>query len=63
VYALVPNKPLEVTVRERARTFFRQRRGPIEHSMRLEDQTVKRRDSHADLEEIIRETNPRLFWD
>src|SRR5471032_1937430 len=41
VYALVPNKPLEETVRARARNFIRRRREPVEHSMLLEDQKVK----------------------
>ena len=63
VYALVPNKPLEAIVRDRARTFARRRRGPVEHSMLLEDQKVKRKDAEARLDEIVRETNPRLFWD
>ena len=63
VYALVPNKPLEVAVRERARAFLRKRRAPIEHSMLLEDQSVKGKDAEARLDEIVRETNPRLFWD
>src|SRR5580704_11328218 len=40
VYALVPNRPLEETVRERARLFLRRRRAPVEHSMMLEDQKV-----------------------
>src|SRR5437868_10148392 len=31
VYAFVPNKPLEATVRDRARAFMRKRRGPVEH--------------------------------
>src|SRR5580700_10612461 len=35
VYTLVPNKPLEQTVRERARRFARRRLEPIEHSMAL----------------------------
>ena len=35
IYALVPNKPLEAIVRDRARTFARRRRGPVEHSMLL----------------------------
>src|SRR5665213_1156088 len=61
VYALVPNKPLEDTVRDRARAFSRRRRGPVEHSMLLEDQKVERHDSEARLDEIVRETNPRLF--
>jgi predicted DNA-binding mobile mystery protein A len=63
VYAFVPNKPLEDTLRERARAFARKRRGPVEHSMLLEDQKVTAKDAEARLDEIVRETNPRLFWD
>jgi predicted DNA-binding mobile mystery protein A len=63
VYALVPNRPLDAMVRDRARAFLRRRREPIEHSMALEDQKVSVRDLEARLDEIIRETNPRLFWD
>ena len=63
VYALVPNKPLETTIRDRARAFGRRRRGPVEHSMMLEDQRVRGKDAEAQLDEIVRETNPRLFWD
>jgi len=63
VYALVPHKPLEAAVRDRARAFVRRRRAPVEHSMLLEDQKVKGKDSEARLDEILRETNPRLFWD
>jgi predicted DNA-binding mobile mystery protein A len=63
VYALIPNQPLEATIRNRARAFARRRREPIEHSMLLEDQNVKPRDAETSLDEILRETNPRLFWD
>ena len=63
VYALVPNKPLEAAVRDRARAFSRRRRGPVEHSMLLEDQQVGGKGSEARLDDIVRETNPRLFWD
>lgn len=63
VYALVPNKPLETTIRDRARAFARRRLGPVEHSMLLEDQKVEMKDSEAWLDEIVREKNPRLFWD
>ena len=63
VYALVPNKPLETTLRDRARGFARRRRAPVEHSMLLEDQKVTANDAEARLDEIMRETNPRLFWD
>src|SRR5271165_3015750 len=40
VYALVPNRPLEVIVGDRARALARRRREPVEHSMLLEDQKV-----------------------
>ena len=63
VYAFVPNKPLEAMVRERARLFARRRRGPVEHSMLLEDQKVTEKDAEKRLDEIVSETNPRLFWD
>jgi predicted DNA-binding mobile mystery protein A len=66
VYALVPNKPLETMLRDRARAFARRRRAPVEHSMLLEDQKVAAEDTkaaEARLDEILRETNPRLFWD
>lgn len=63
VYAFVPNKPLETMVRDRARQFARRRRAPVEHSMLLEDQAVTEKDAERRLDEIVRETNPRLFWD
>jgi predicted DNA-binding mobile mystery protein A len=63
IYALVPNKPLEAIVRDKARTFARRRRGPVEHTMLLEDQKVKDKDADARLDEIVRDINPRLFWD
>ena len=63
VYALVPNKPLETMVRDRARAFARKRREYVDHSMLLENQKVASRNLEAQLDEIIREKNPRLFWD
>ena len=68
MYALVPNKPLEQTLRERARLFARRRSEPIEHSMALEDQAledlkVQRKETEAMIDEVVRETNPRRFWD
>jgi predicted DNA-binding mobile mystery protein A len=63
VYALVPNKPLETMVRERAGEFVRRREAPVEHSMLLEDQKVTEMEAGARIDQIIRETNPRLFWD
>jgi predicted DNA-binding mobile mystery protein A len=64
VYALVPNKPLETMVRDRARMFVRRRLEPVAHSMLLENQRVPaKKGSKARLDEVIRETNPRLFWE
>lgn len=63
VYALVPNKPLDDTVRERARLFARRRREPVEHSMTLEDQKVARKETEALIDQIVRETHPRKFWE
>jgi len=63
VYALVPKTTLELAVREKARAFARRRRAAVEHSMLLENQKVEERASEARLDEIVRETNPRLFWD
>ena len=63
VYALVPKRPLESTVRARARAFVRWRLAPVEHSMLLENQHVKDRDPEARLDDVVRDTNPRLFWD
>ena len=63
VYALIPNRPLEDTVRGRARTFLRRRRTPVEHSMLLENQQVSRDRGDTEVEEILRTVNPRRFWD
>src|SRR5271156_66127 len=52
VYALVPNKPLESTIRDRARAYAQRRRGPVEHSMLLEDQKVPAKNAEARLDEI-----------
>jgi predicted DNA-binding mobile mystery protein A len=63
VYALVPNQPLEMTIRGRARALLRRRRQPIEHTMLLEDQDVAEPVSERQIDDIIRETSPRRFWD
>ncbi len=66
VYALVPEKPLAETVRERAELLARQRQAAVEHTMRLEDQAVKdKRAAHALHEEIIEDLlqRPARLWD
>jgi predicted DNA-binding mobile mystery protein A len=63
VYAFVPKKSLEETVRARARNFIRRRRAPVEHSMLLEDQRVQGKAEDARLDEVLRETSPSRFWE
>ena len=63
VYTFVPKKPLQETVRARARNFIRRRHAPVEHSMLLEDQEVQGKTDEARLDEVLRETSPSLFWD
>jgi predicted DNA-binding mobile mystery protein A len=41
VYAVIPEKPLAETVRERAALIAERQLASVEHSMRLEDQSVK----------------------
>ncbi|HEY1580450.1 MAG TPA: mobile mystery protein A [Terracidiphilus sp.] len=62
VYAFVPKKSLEETLRARARTFIRRRRAPVEHSMLLEDQKVEGKPEEARLDELLREASPSRFW-
>jgi len=63
IVALVPRKPLEATIKERAQAYVRQHWVPIEHSMLLEDQHVKRDEGDTNLEDVIQGTNPHRFWD
>jgi predicted DNA-binding mobile mystery protein A len=63
VYALVPNQPLETTIRARALSLLRRRRRPIEHAMLLEAQDVGGPVTERHVDDIIRETSPRRFWD
>jgi len=52
VYALVPRKPLETLVHERAREAARERLRTISHSMSLEDQRVAEDDERSQLERL-----------
>lgn len=66
VYALVPEKPLADTVRERAELLARQRQAAVEHTMRLEDQAVKnKRAARALHKQIIEDLlqRPARLWD
>jgi predicted DNA-binding mobile mystery protein A len=54
VYALVPRKPLEAIVEERARDAARKRLRTISHSMTLEDQRVDEDQERAQVERLAR---------
>ncbi len=66
VYALVPKEPLAETVRERAELVAQRQLTAVEHTMRLEDQSVKSKTAVKDLrdqliEELLR--RPARLWD
>jgi predicted DNA-binding mobile mystery protein A len=63
VYAFVPKKSLEETLRARARNFIRRRLAPVEHSMLLEDQQVQGKAEEERIDEVLRETSPSKFWE
>jgi len=53
VYALVPNKPLELLVEDQARELAKKRLRAISHSMALEDQRVDEADERDHLERLV----------
>jgi predicted DNA-binding mobile mystery protein A len=66
VYALVPEKSLEETVRARAKLIAARQSGAVEHTMRLEDQAVTSKKVSKELlqrriEELMR--RPARLWD
>jgi len=66
VYALVPERPLAETVRERAELIAGRQAGAVEHTMRLEDQAVTSKQVSKKLhrqriEELLR--RPARLWD
>ena len=66
VYALVPEQPLEDTVRVRAKLIAARQSGAVEHTMRLEDQAVTSKKVSKELqqrriEELMR--RPARLWD
>ena len=53
VYALVPRKPLEELLRERARAYASERLQSIHHTMHLENQAMEGEDFEAERERLI----------
>jgi len=66
MYALVPEKPLDDMRRGRARKIADSRVKPVSHSMKLEAQSVSKREEERQKEQIVRkllEGDPRKLWD
>ena len=66
VYALVPDRPLADTVRERAELIAARQTGAVAQSMRLEDQEVKSKDVAKELHrrQVVRLlSRPARLWD
>jgi predicted DNA-binding mobile mystery protein A len=66
VYALIPDRPLEETVRQRAGQLAREKLTAVEQTMRLEDQSVKNKTAST---ELLRQfidvllKHPARLWD
>ncbi|HEX5182124.1 MAG TPA: mobile mystery protein A [Allosphingosinicella sp.] len=66
VYALVPNRPLDAILRERAARVADRLLAPVSHSMALENQGLDRAALAAERERLIEELlsgDPRRLWD
>lgn len=64
VYALVPNRPLESMVRERARQIAADHFHAVQHTMTLEDQAVEDPSAHdREIESMLPQIDPRSLWD
>lgn len=63
VYALVPNDSLETMVRDQARRVAARRLKSVEHTMRLENQTVRRKDRKAQIKALASNLKPSALWD
>jgi predicted DNA-binding mobile mystery protein A len=66
VYALVPNRPLDELMADRARAAADAQLKRTHHSMRLENQALDKRDLEAERERLAAEIlagDPRRLWD
>lgn len=62
-YALMPNRPLAATVKERARTVAARRLQAVEHSMLLENQALPAAERDARIDSHAGEIDLRRLWD
>ena len=66
IYALVPETPLDEMQRARARKIADSLVKPVSHSMKLEAQSVSKREEERQKDQIMRrllEGDPRKLWD
>ena len=66
VYALVPRKPLQEIRRERAGLVARRSLKRVSHSMKLEDQGIRKKFEESELNRRIERLlagNPKALWD
>jgi len=64
VYALVPNEPLETMVHDRARQIAIRHLGAVEHTMRLENQSVESLETRErQLDAMASQIDFRTLWD
>lgn len=66
VYALVPNKPLDEILRDRARAVAGRQLARAHHTMKLENQALEARDLQTERERLVNELmagDPRRLWD
>ena len=65
VYALMPEKPLNEMQRERARLIAESVVKPVSHSMRLEAQSIGKREEQRQKEELVQkllQRDPKKLW-
>jgi predicted DNA-binding mobile mystery protein A len=55
VYALVPRKPLETVIEERATNLAKSRVKAVRHSMALEDQSLDEADEHEQIRQLTKQ--------
>ena len=66
IYALVPNRPIDEILRERATQFAEKQLARASHTMALENQSLDRADQEAERDRLIEELlrgSPARLWD
>ncbi len=58
-YVMVPRRPLQETIEERARQMASDRLGVVAHTMRLEEQTLTSKELREQFNDLVRELSER----